>query len=58
MGLGHHSPASTLVHLVPDDLPRPGFPEVLAAPAMPRAGDEEGSSTRGTTSTYAGGAGI
>jgi len=34
--LGHHSPAFTLatyVHLIPEDLPEPKFPEVLARPA-------------------------
>lgn len=33
--LGHHSPAFTLatyVHLIPDDLPEPEFPEAIAGP--------------------------
>ncbi len=40
--LGHHSPAFTLatyVHLVPEDLPEPKFPELLAGPA-PASGED------------------
>ena len=45
--LGHHSPAFTLatyVHLIPDDLPEPAFPQVLASPVAPTGGDDESSS--------------
>lgn len=44
--LGHHSPAFTLatyVHLVPDDLPEPAFPELLAGPVIPLVGEEASS---------------
>jgi hypothetical protein len=43
--VGHHSPAFTLatyVHLIPDDLPEPRFPEPVAGPATPPA-DEAGA---------------
>jgi integrase len=42
--LGHHSPAFTLatyVHLIPDDLPEPRFPEMVAGRATPPAGEAE-----------------
>jgi len=44
--LGHHSPAFTLatyVHLLPDDLPEPRFPELVTGPATPPAGEAESS---------------
>jgi hypothetical protein len=39
MWLGHHSPAFTLatyVHLLPDDLPDPGFLDSLTSAGSPR----------------------
>lgn len=47
--LGHHSPAFTLatyVHLIPDDLPEPRFPERVSGPLTPRAGEAESSRLR------------
>lgn len=41
--LGHHSPAFTLamyVHLIPDDLPEPRFPDAVAGPRAPLVGDQ------------------
>lgn len=48
--LGHHSPAFTLatyVHLIPEDLPEPEFPEVLARPAPVAQEDGEDAGTAG-----------
>lgn len=49
--LGHHSPAFTLatyVHLIPDDLPEPRFPELVAGPLMPPADGAESSASLST----------
>ena len=43
MWLGHHSPAFTLatyVHLLPDDLPEPGFLDALTATSADRQPDQ------------------
>jgi integrase len=49
--LGHHSPAFTLatyVHLIPEDLPEPQFPEILAQPAAAAGEGGEDARTAGT----------
>jgi hypothetical protein len=41
--LGHHSPAFTLatcVHLIPDDLPEPRFPNAVAGSRTPLVGEQ------------------
>ncbi len=48
--LGHHSPAFTLatyVHLIPEDLPEPEFPDVLAQPAAAAGEGKENTGTAG-----------
>lgn len=43
MVLAHHSPAFTLatyVHLIPDDLPEPRFPDPVAGPRAPLVGNQ------------------